>query len=372
MHRVYLIPGFFGFARLAGFDYFRHLEAGLQQRFREAGAPLVVEVVPTPPTASIRRRARFLAERIRIHASDSRGPIHLVGHSTGGLDARLLTSPSVHLLTDDGDLAWRERIASVVCLNTPHHGTPLAQFFTGVHGNAMLYALSLLTVTTLSVGGPPLTAATGLLAMLGGVDERLDVGLLDRTADGLLRGLGEDGRDEVRGWLEGVRRDQGAILQLTPEAMDLFAAAAEDAPDVRYACTASASPEPPRSWRPTWLRGGTLSERLSRALYALIHDVTADEPRDYPCPRPSKEAARMLHQRIGKPCTPEMCDGVVPTRSMLHGELVWAGVGDHLDVVGHFGAAAGSEHTDWLASGAHFSRVDFDALLDAVAGFVLR
>ena len=383
MHQVYLIPGFFGFTRLAGVDYFGHVQRALEARFADAGVPVEVVVVPTPPTASIRRRARTLAERIRarhplaLHGADPRrNAIHLVGHSTGGLDARLLTSPTVHLDLGEDDLAWRAHIRTVVALNSPHHGTPLAGFFTTVSGARLLYALSLLTVTTLSLGGPPLTAATGLLATLGGVDDLLgvDVKLLDRASDAMLRVVDVDARDDVRAWLERIRHDQGALLQLTPEAMDLFTAAAEDAPDVRYGCVASASPEPRSGGLLSAMRSPALA--LMQTIYATIFGITASAHPHYLYPLPEPEDARRLLQRTGLRPDETANDGIVPTQSMLWGELIWAGLADHLDVVGHFrdevsGSARG-RHTDWLTSGSGFRRRDFAELMDALAAFLLR
>jgi triacylglycerol lipase len=63
----------------------------------------------------------------------------------------------------------------------------------------------------------------------------------------------------------------------------------------------------------------------------------------------------------------------VPTLSMLWGELIWAGEADHLDVLGHFhDDIQPSSHTDWVTSGARFTRQRFGALLDAIAAFQLK
>jgi hypothetical protein len=65
---------------------------------------------------------------------------------------------------------------------------------------------------------------------------------------------------------------------------------------------------------------------------------------------------------------------------MLHGNLIWAGEADHLDVLGHFAddeddgverTPGHSPHRDWITSGARFSRKRFNALLDALASFQL-
>jgi hypothetical protein len=65
-------------------------------------------------------------------------------------------------------------------------------------------------------------------------------------------------------------------------------------------------------------------------------------------------------------------DGVVPFHSQLWGTLVWSGLGDHLDVLGHYrghhdGGPRETRHHDWLASGSEFSHGQFAALMDAIA-----
>jgi hypothetical protein len=71
-------------------------------------------------------------------------------------------------------------------------------------------------------------------------------------------------------------------------------------------------------------------------------------------------------------------DGIVPLRSQLWGTLVWAGLGDHLDVLGHYRDDRDASrvpperrHRDWLASGSDFNDADFTALMDAVAAGML-
>src|SRR5258708_33008000 len=100
LHRVYLSPGMFGFGRLASYDYFVHLERDLAERIRATGDEVQIHVAQVAPNASIRRRALKLADLVASTCDGSNpsgGPIHLIGHSTGGLDARLVASPSVSL-----------------------------------------------------------------------------------------------------------------------------------------------------------------------------------------------------------------------------------------------------------------------------------
>jgi triacylglycerol lipase len=371
-HRIYLIPGMFGFGQLAGYDYFLHVERALEERCALAGVPCQLRVVPTPPTASIRRRARVAADAIADDCQHDDGPIHLVGHSTGGLDARLLMSPGSALELRDDRLFWRPRVRTVTSMNTPHHGTPIAGFFATVSGTRLLYALSLLTVTTLTVGGPPLTAVSSLLAALGRVDQTLGVNshLLDRTSDLLLRFVGEPSREEVRLWLEGVRQDQGGVLQLTPESMDMFTAAVQNAEDVRYGCLATSSPPPAPGRFLASVRSPFAA--LSATIYTTLYAIAARPHPHYPYPAPSPEVAARLTEGLGREPKDRLNDGVVPTLSMLWGELLWCGAGDHLDVMGHFrDDQRPAIHVDWLTCGAGFTRKRFGEAMDALARFLL-
>jgi triacylglycerol lipase len=106
--------GFLFPQRLLKHDYFR----GVRAAFPGACLPRV------PLTASIDTRARVLAAEIaRFPFPDPAGPIHVVGHSMGGLDARYLLDRNLSGLAS--------RIASLSTIGTPHRGSPIADFIVG-------------------------------------------------------------------------------------------------------------------------------------------------------------------------------------------------------------------------------------------------
>jgi len=365
----------FGFGRLASYDYFVHLERALGDALRARGQEVATWVVDVAPTASVRRRAARLAELVARTSNDGEGPIHLVGHSTGGVDARLVASPGVSLPCDDAALAWLPRLASVTTLSTPHHGTPLASFFATVSGQRMLYALSALTVIALTLGNPPLAAASALVVAIGRIDRALglDLRVLDRATESLLRVLDDARSREVRAYLDEIGDDQGAMVQLMPEAMELYQASVRDRPGVAYQCTATMAPPPsPMNWvRAMTSPWGT----LSTSIFAVLWGITSRLDERYPCAdKDAGDAEGVLTRAFGRAPGARANDGVVPLRSQLHGRVVWAGLADHLDVLGHFdggrGAAAGEgepAHVDWLHSGAKFDRDRFDGMTRAIA-----
>ncbi len=361
--RVYLAPGMFGFARLAAYDYFEHVLAALRQRFRAAGQALEIRVVEVHPTASIRRRAAKLTQLLAHTAGTDDGPIHLLGHSTGGLDARLVASPTVHLDAEANlQRGWAGRLRSVTTINTPHYGTPLATFFATAKGQQLLYAVSALTVTALKLGAPPLATASALVAALGrGASAGVELALIDKITDNVARVLDEASNRHLRDWLRQVRDDQGGVVQLMPEAMDLFQAGVEDRPGVRYQCVCSYAP--PASVG-DWLRNiRSPWAAVSATLFHLMYRVTAVQDARYPT-APPDGGADILRRMLGELPDPGASDGVVPLTSQLWGDPIWIGRGDHLDVVGHFPGPGG--HNDWLASGARFDLLRFEAVMDRV------
>lgn len=367
--RIYLAPGMFGFARLAAYDYFEHVKTALSRRFRAHGHSTEIRVVEVHPTASIRRRAAKLAQMMAHTCGTDDGPIHIIGHSTGGLDARLVVSPSVHLNDRaNQQLGWIDRLCSITSMNTPHYGTPLATFFATAKGQQLLYAVSALTVTALKLGAPPLAAASALVAALGstGNNSGFEIRMVDNITDNLSRALDEAANRDLRDWLRQVRDDQGGVVQLMPEAMDLFIAGVEDRPGVRYQCVATYTQS---TGVTDWLRAMRSPwSAVSAALFNLLWRVTAVQDERYPC-APPEGATEILHRMIGEVPDTTASDGVVPLSSMFWGEPIFVGMGDHLDVVGHFPGPGG--HNDWLCSSARFDLQRFDTMMDRVVDGML-
>jgi hypothetical protein len=261
----------------------------------------------------------------------------------------------------------------VVTINTPHYGTPLAGYFTTAAGTRMLSLLSLLTVASLGVGRLPLAAFSGALGAVGRLDKTLgfQLRLLDELTSQLLRFVGPEGRDQIRDYLGHVKHDQGGIVQLMPEVMELFNAAVLDAPGVRYGCIATAAPAP--GPRRVMAAVGRPISAFHLAVYSTVYGFASRAAARYPYASVAPEQAQKLAQSCPVALRAQTVDGIVPTLSMLWGELIWCGAGDHLDIVGHFGDRGKHprQHVDWLRSGTSFSRTDFAAMTDALAAFLL-
>ncbi len=226
-----------------------------------------------------------------------------------------------------------------------------------------------------------------LVALFGRVDHAvgLDLKLLDRTTEALLKTIDEVRSHEIRDYLDAIKGDNGAMVQLMPEAMDLFIAGIEDRAGVLYQSTASMAP-PPSARRFVQSLGGRWSA-VSGVIFNVLHGITSRYDRGYPCADPSSppQNEEILFAAFGRAPGFRSNDGVVPLRSQMWGKLVWAGYADHLDVLGHFrgekasvvltrARAAGEApppHVDWLCSGSSFDAKRFGELVDAVVAGLL-
>lgn len=370
---VFLVPGFFGFTSVGSVSYFERVEAALGQALQRRGVVARIVRCKTQPTASIPRRVDALRRQVLRHlgrpgAADAPA-LHFVGHSTGGLDMRMLLAPGVKIARGDS----AERIArltrSAISVATPHHGTPLANDFLTLQGQTLLLVLSALA--TSGQGRGSILAAAKALALVARLDDWLGraEGPLDRIADGLLRKIRFNRNEPVWRYLGEIEQDQGAVLQLTPEGMDLFDAAVVDRAGVGYGCVVAGVPKPREQLKSRELLD---PEYVAlRAVFRLLHALTARPHPRYPYPKPAQATRRTLEKALGFELTPAVNDGIVPTLSQLHGRLLHVVRADHLDVVGHY-TLAGGRTADWLPSGAGFTPEAFEATWDAVAAAIAR
>ena len=370
-HQVYLVPGFFGFANLGRLRYFAHVREFLAQRCKEAGLRARVHVVRTHPTASLPRRAAYLLETV-AQTTRSRSPaIHLIGHSSGGLDVRLASAPGIAFSTEVDAERIGARVRSVVTVSAPHYGTPLASFFASLAGQKVLRVLSLSTIYLLRFGHLPLA----VLLQIGAVFARLDdlamnSALLDELFGSLLSDFSIGRRRAVQALFREVAQDQALLVQLTPEGMDLFNAAVRTRPEVRYGCVVSHATPP--SLGSVLATGLDPAAQATYAIYQTLYRLAAERPRSTRAAL-SRQQAQVLRRAYGALPGPRANDGMVPTRSQVWGEIIHAAQADHLDVIGHFkDDTHRPPHVDWLTTGSNFDRRRFEALWSDVVEFVRR
>ena len=365
---VYLVPGFLGFVSLGRITYFGHLQHALGERFAARGLDARIHIVRTPPTASLPARAARLAESIDRTAKRG-SALHLIGHSSGGLDVRLFAAPGVALPTSVDVEPMASRVRSVVAISTPHHGTPLASFFATLRGQQLLQILSLNTIYVLHFGHLPISALLWMGARVlryGNLVANSE--LLDELFSRLLEDFTVGRRRAVRALLRDVVRDQALMLQLTPEAMEVFNASVLPRPGVRYGAVVTQAARP--SLRATLAVGLDPAAQVTHAVYGALYQLIEASPLRATL-RPSRSEIRALRHAYGAKPSPQANDGIVPTLSQVWGRVIHAALADHLDALGHFhDASHHPPHVDWLVSGSGFDRRHFDALVDDVVRFV--
>jgi triacylglycerol esterase/lipase EstA (alpha/beta hydrolase family) len=366
--RVYLVPGFFGFASLGGLHYFHHVKEALDEAFRSCGVAVEVHRVDTLPTATIARRAQRLLDVIAQTAGDDGGPIHLVGHSTGALDARLLLDPDRN---ESPELLSRAR--SVVSVAGAHRGTPLAAAFRTAFGKELLKLLALMTVRTLRLGPLPVAVITGLASVLATFDSAVGAkaDLVDELQRQLLDDLTVERRLALHTMFQEIANDQALLDELTPERAQHLDAQTLDRAGVTYACIV-AEARRPGVWS-TVAAGLSPYAQASHMVYQALYRLAGRASPMMRAPPQALAARDALVKAFGDMPTAEDSDGIVPVYSQFHGRLLGAVKADHHDVIGHFDdSSTDPPHIDWLLTGTGFSRDHFDALWRDVAAFVLN
>ena len=366
-HHVILVPGFFGFVNLGDFAYFGHVRDFLTDVGPSLGLDGEIRVSLTEPTSSLQRRAALLAETVAALVEGARGRVSLVGHSSGGLDARLLLTPGVALPTAVDVERCAASISSVVSVSTPHYGTPLAQHFNTLFGQKLLALLSLATVYTLRTGRLPLSFVLRLARLLRRPNAR-PAGVVDQLFLQLLGDFSGRRRQAIEDFFRTVGNDQGLGGQLAPATMEAFNAATPDRPGVRYGTVVTRARSP--GLRSFAKAGFGPYAQATHTLFAVLYRFAAGRPGDPPSHLTAHEVAA-LQQAYGRLPDHRANDGIVPTLSQLWGHVIAAVWADHHDVIGHFrGRAHVPPHFDWVASGTGFDRPQFEALWRKVARFL--
>jgi hypothetical protein len=369
MTQVYLVPGFLGFTELGSFNYFNRVSETLGRALAEHCVDAEIVETDTLPTGSIRRRAICLLEVVREHRGLEHENLHFVGHSTGGLDIRILLTPGVQLLPTGEEQEIAARTRTAITVSTPHYGTPLAGFFTSLNGRYLLYVLTLLA--TSGPGRYGLYIVSRLLSTLAGLDRFIgqEENILDSFAENVLRKLRPKRGDELWKFIERISQDQGSVVQLTPESMDMFNAAAPDRKGIEHVSFVSASPPP--SLRGFMLRPRNLYQPVTHAIYALCYTLAGRVHRQYPYPTPGDADMKRICEQLALPVDARTNDGVVPTLSQLWGRLGGAVLGDHLDVVGQFHHVWEQEaYSTWLHSGSGFDLRRFRSTWGNIAAVI--
>jgi triacylglycerol lipase len=118
---VLLVHGICGFDEIRIFGWRRRYFIGIAQHLAKLG--VTVYHARLPPLASVPERAARLAECVRGLAAER---VNVIAHSMGGLDTRYAITK----------LGAADKIASLVTIGTPHHGTPLADLAQGAAARA--------------------------------------------------------------------------------------------------------------------------------------------------------------------------------------------------------------------------------------------
>jgi pimeloyl-ACP methyl ester carboxylesterase len=371
-HRVVLIPGFLGFNKLGDHAYFaqtvgKALANALAKA--DAGRAIEVDAVETVPAGSLEARQQKLIEQLRdIRAAHPGALLHLVGHSTGGLDAELLARtarPGEQRAADVDEI--RRAIRSVVAIAAPLAGTslalsPLARLFAIKSAHDLVQA----PLSALLLRWPS--------ALIGAISGVIPLLLQDGAAEDLVsnalhsRGVGSS-------YFLSLLLTRALIDDLMPaNVAKIMDQTMEDPalPDIhraRFVTIARAEPRPtPAGY-----------------LFAFLYDSTkraARSDRGVTAVKQAFEARKPSIPVIGAHPLPPLeigaSDAVVDTlRQVAQGSdaivalevnrVVAFVVADHIDVVGYYPGKDGRPN-GFLGSGSDFRDPEFALLYAAVAG----
>lgn len=349
---VVLVPGFLGFSLIGHFPYFAdRVPATLAGLLRERwGRDLSLVPATTVPTGSLRARVEELGRFLVRLASLGAQRFYLLGHSTGGVDAQLLTctAPFWGGAWEASVASARAKIQSVVTISAPHHGTCLV-------ASRVVQFLSHPKASELV---PFLKASTPLLSLAG----------KDITTIRTILDLSPKQWPDVWRFLFSVLRHHELLDELRPDAMGSLRASVTADPRIALTCFATGADVQ------------TGPDRTSDAFYTELHSFGCDGA-------PSRAVEANLARFASAPeslwirspvtpalhVTPNANDGVVNTARQLldSAELGGVAVADHADVLGDYDridiATGEPMNTGIFRSGAEFGDDQFVELYVRVA-----
>ena len=354
---VVLVPGFLGFSRFGGFYYFADRLVAVLRVLLEEETQQSVPVVPCTvlPTSSLATRQGHLLRYLYRLCTEQVGAVerlHVVGHSTGGVDAQLLacTTRVDGTPWSDEEQEVLAHLRTVVTISAPHHGTGLA--------NARLARFA---ESPLRDPFAPLTA--GRLFF--------DLGMLAVRDLAALAGLQAARIDDVAQFLGHIAFSRALVHDLRPASMAAVRARVTPRADVRVTCFASGTVLADGGARP--------SEPFFRDLYRMTADGETEAAPE-PLRARLRAAAQDPSRVIASAAVPsadacaDMNDGVVNTaRQLLDGaDLGALVIADHADVLGHYDrqddlVEGHSYNAGLFHSGAGFGDAQFYTLYRRVA-----
>ena len=158
-----LAHGFFGFEDFAGagfVDYFWQVVPDLA----EIGETEVFTPAVDPFNDSTERGLQLLAAVEAVIAETGAEKVTIIGHSQGGLDARVVASMRPDL------------VAAVMTVSTPHGGTPIADYVLFIPGGAVIDTL-------LQILGGPLWGAIGnTTSLIDSMEQFSEAGIAEFNA----------------------------------------------------------------------------------------------------------------------------------------------------------------------------------------------
>jgi hypothetical protein len=377
---ILLVPGLFGFAQLGSIRYFDQV-SDLLGRF----TPIAdIQPLQPPPTGSIWRRVDYLHQRVLEKLAQGATRVHLVGHSTGGVDVRLLTNSRYRWPggpCGQERTAYFDRIGAVVAMSAPQRGSPIATRLRGAM-EGLIPALFLA-----SIAAKDGSQADFLTGKIRDFFERDVLAVLTALSfwshrSGVkpqaMPSMEATNAKAVIDYLDQIRHDHPLIHELTPLAMDLLNSHIQVAPgegerELPIASFVTVAP-PPRlrlsDLGLTDFRWQARLEPAQRWFYAASYRETRVQPGQFgPLPHgpwiggsppPGIDEFAAVAQ-----------DAVVPAGSQtVTGTAEALVFGDHLDVVGHFPGREGGKTV--FDSGANFDDARMQLLWQAVGAVITR